>query len=94
MFGDSLVYNEYLFGINVGTTAINKSYQGRGIAKNLYSFLDDLAVESNVDVVLRSTWSLNERQLKLYERFQYIEIERVHNARGEGNDLLKFCKWF
>lgn len=94
LFGDSLVYNQYLFGINVGTTTIRKSFQSKGIAKLLYSFLDNLAVESKVNVVLRSTWSLNVRQLKLYERFGYTEIERIHNARGEGNDLLKFCKWF
>lgn len=91
---DSLVYNENLYAINVGTSAIALEHQGKGIAKLLYNHLEELAVKFGVDVVVRSTWSLNIKQLKLYERFGYKEIARSHNERGEGNDLVKFCKWF
>lgn len=92
--GDSELNGEILFGINVGTTVIDKDNQGRGVAKLLYTKLDELALEFKVDVVLRSTWSLNLRQLKLYDTFGYTEVGREVNARGEGNDLLKYCKWF
>lgn len=94
LVGDSIVYGELLYGINVGTSIVDNEFQGKGIGKLLYNRLDELAKEFGVDVVLRSTWSLNSRQLSLYNKYGYSEIERIHNARGEGNDLLKFCKYF
>lgn len=92
--GVSLVHNEDLRALNVGTSAIHKDLQGKGVAKMLYSFLDNLAIEFNVDVVVRRTWSTNIRQLKLYDKFGYEEIERIPNLRGEGIDSVRFCKWF
>lgn len=92
--GDVEVQNQNLYAINVGTSAIDKDHHGQGVAKALYAFLDDLAINSNVDAVLRSTWSQNGKQLRLYERFGYKEIERIKNFRGENNDLIKFCKFF
>lgn len=92
--GEDLVCNQNVYSIGVGTSAVYKEYQGKGIAKMLYEFLDNLAMENNVDVVTRRTWSLNERQLKLYEKFGYKEFERIPNLRGEGIDGVYFCKWF
>lgn len=83
-----------LTSINVGTSAIRKDFQGKGIAKLLYSYLDNLAILLDVDMVVRSTWSSNFRQLALYERFGYVEIARLENSRGEGIHSLKFCKMF
>lgn len=87
-------FNRPVSSINIGTSAIHKELQGSGIAKLLYTFLDDLADDMDVDVVVRNTWSTNARQLKLYCRFGYEEIERIPNFRGEGIDSVKFCKWF
>lgn len=90
----SLVYGELLKTIAIGTSAIQKEFQGKGIAKLLYSFVDELAIQLDVDVVTRRTWSSNIRQLNLYERFGYKQVECVLNFRGEGIHALYFCKWF
>lgn len=94
MIGDTIINNNPIKIINVGTSAISKDLHGNGIAKMLYSFLDELALKMEIDVIFRKTWSLNVKQLKLYEKFGYKEIERQVNARGQNNDLVYFCKWF
>lgn len=80
--------------LSIGTSAIHKELQGQGIAKLLYSYLDNLAILKEVDMVVRHTWSSNLRQLTLYKKFGYVEIECLENVRGEGIHSLKFCKWF
>lgn len=93
MIGDTIINNNPIKFINVGTSAISKDFHGNGIAKMLYSFLDEFALKMKIDVIFRKTWSLNVKQLKLYEKFGYKEIERQVNARGQNNDLVHFCKW-
>lgn len=91
---DSSIGETYHYCINVGTSAVHLDFQGYGIAKMLYKELDELAIILNVDAVLRSTWTMNAKQIKLYESFGYREIGRLENSRGEGNHLVKYCKWF
>lgn len=91
---DSSIGETYHYCINVGTSAVHLDFQGYGIAKMLYKELDELAMLLDVDAVLRSTWTMNSKQIKLYESFGYREIERLENSRGEGNHLVKYCKWF
>lgn len=93
MIGETIINNNPIKFINVGTSAISKAFHGNGIAKMLYSFLDEFALKMKIDVIFRKTWSLNVKQLKLYEKFGYKEIERQVNARGQDNDLVRFCKW-
>lgn len=80
--------------LNVGMSAVHKDLHGKGVAKLLYTFLDELATVYNVDMISRKTWSTNLRQLMLYEKFGYIETERIKDFRGKGIDSISFCKLF
>lgn len=83
-----------LYTIAIGTSVVNPHYQNMGVGKALYSKVEELPVLCGAEAVTRSTWSKNLRQLNLYSKFGYIEYERDPNARGIGNDLVKFYKIF
>lgn len=78
--------------LNIGTSAVSKSFHGQGVAKMLYGFIDELAFKLKVGAVYKRTWALNTRQLRLYEKFGYSEVSREINGRGVGNDSITFCK--
>lgn len=92
--GDYVYKGESKRSINVGMSAVHKKVHGQGVAKLLYSLLDSLVETLDVEIITRKTWSTNERQLKLYEKFGYTETERRKNLRGEGIDSITFCKLF
>lgn len=83
-----------LYTISIGTSVIDPRFQGKGIAKRLYSTVEEIAVKANAQAVTRATWSLNCTQLNLYNKFGYSEYERIKDGRGPGNDLIKFYKLF
>lgn len=92
--GEFLYKGKLMDSLNVGMSAVHKKHHGRGIAKLLYTFLDSLVHDFGAEIVVRKTWSTNYKQLRLYEKFGYIEADRVKNLRGEGIDSISFCKIF
>lgn len=80
--------------LEIGTTSIHPKYQNRGIGKALYTRIDEDAENYyKVEAITRVTWSTNERQIYLYEKYNYKPyLIRLDHFGIEGVNSVSFYK--
>lgn len=80
--------------LEIGTTSILPTYQNRGIGTALYARIDEDAEHLyKVEAIIRVTWSTNERQIHLYEKYDYKPyLIRLDHFGIEGVDSVTFFK--
>lgn len=80
--------------LEIGTTSILPDYQNKGIGTALYARIDEDAEHHyKVDAIIRVTWSTNERQIHLYEKYMYKPyLIRLDHFGIEGVDSITFYK--
>lgn len=98
-FNNHCLSQQYIKGfeyavLEIGTTSILPSYQNRGIGTALYARIDDDAEHLyGVDAIVRVTWSTNERQIHLYEKYEYQPyLIKLDHFGVAGVDSLSFYK--
>ena len=67
---------------------VHPEYQGKGVAKKMLNFIEDLAAENNYSCIRLDAYSGNERAIRLYENFGYKKAGQVH---FQWRDLPFYC---
>lgn len=80
--------------LEIGTTSISPDCQNKGIGTALYARIDEDAEHFyKVEAIIRVTWSTNERQIHLYEKYMYKPyLIRLDHFGIEGVDSITFYK--
>lgn len=74
-------------------TCINPDYRGKGVGNALYRFFDsNLLTIVGCPIIMRRTWSTNEKQKHLYKKFGYELTKTIPNHRSEGVHSLYYSK--
>lgn len=58
--------------------SVHPEHQGKGIAKKILSFIEDVAVKNGYSCIRLDAYSGNSAALKLYERFGYKKMGQVY----------------
>lgn len=83
----------YEKSIHIDTTCVHPEYRSNGIAQVLYKYMEsEITKELNTKVITRETWSLNKKQLHLYNKLGYSVLSVEKDARGKGIDSLLYGK--
>ncbi len=84
---------EYVPCNYVTTTCIQREYRQLGLAKLLNNFLENkLPKELVLPYITRRTWSTNESQIHLFEKFNFNIVKWLGDHRGEGIHTIYFAK--
>ena len=74
--------------IYISTLFLHPESRGRGVTKQLYSYLFfDLYKDRNI---FTRTWSTNLAHIKILDFFGFELFHRIENDRGEGIDTVYF----
>ncbi|MBQ7897105.1 MAG: GNAT family N-acetyltransferase [Clostridia bacterium] len=74
--------------IYISTLFLHPDSRGRGVTKELYSYLFfDLYKNSNI---FTRTWSANVAHIKILDFFGFELFHRIENDRGDGIDTVYF----
>ncbi len=84
------VQGEYTPVCYITTIGVTRGARGRGIAIELYKFVEELARSNQSTGVATRTWSTNISHINILSRRGYREIECLENDRGSGIDTLYF----
>lgn len=77
----------------ITTTLVHPEYRGLGVGNSLNEAMANI-IPTLAYCGVRSTWSTNERQLHIYQKYGYREYCRVPNERAEGIDTVYFFNPF
>jgi Acetyltransferases len=58
--------------------SVHPEYQGKGIAKKILRFIEELAIKNDYSCIRLDAYSGNETALKLYENFGYRKVGQVY----------------
>ena len=68
--------------------SVHPQSQGKGIAKKILSFIEEVATKNNYSCIRLDAYSGNETALKLYKNFGYREVGQVYFP---WRDLPFYC---
>lgn len=98
-FNNHLLVQKWIKGtryavLQIGTTSISPDYQNKGIGTALYARIDEDAEHFyKVEAIIRVTWSTNERQKHLYEKYAYKPyLIRLDHFGIVGVDSITYYK--
>lgn len=63
--------------------AVHPTYQGKGMAKKLMTFIESIVGENNYTCIRLDAYSGNEKALKLYENLGYKKVGQVYFPKRE-----------
>jgi len=76
--------------IYLSTLILNPEARGRGITKQMYGHLfNDLYADRHI---FTRTWSTNVPHIKILGYYNFAELARIPNHRGEGIDTVYYAK--
>ncbi|MEG0823479.1 MAG: ribosomal protein S18-alanine N-acetyltransferase [Erysipelotrichaceae bacterium] len=70
----------------ITTLAIDKEYQGNGYAKQLLNKLVEVANQAMCETIMLEVRVSNNRAIKLYKNFDFIEMSRRKNYYTDNNE--------
>lgn len=76
--------------IYISTVLVQSYARGKGVTKKAYDYLfNNLFPERSI---YTRTWSTNTAHIKILSAFDFAEIKRIFNDRGEGIDTVYFAR--
>jgi ribosomal protein S18 acetylase RimI-like enzyme len=86
----SLITEKDMPNIYVCTLIVNPKARGRGLTYRMY---DHLFNEKYADRnIFTRTWSTNTAHISILKKYNFREIHRIENDRGEGIDTVYFSR--
>ena len=73
----------------ISTICTRKEYRRRGLASQLYAFVEN---ELRPRLITIRTWSTNDSQLSLLKNRGYRLVEQIKDGRGQGIDTVYYAK--
>lgn len=84
----SVITDENLPNIYISTILIHPNARGKGITTGIYKFFIS-SYCSDLNIFTR-TWSTNFAHIGILKKFNFTEMHRIPNDRGEGIDTVYF----
>ena len=87
-YTSEIIFSSELPNIYISTLVLSRQSRGRGITKELYSYLfNTLFPESSI---FTRTWSTNIAHTRILSYFGFSELLRIENDRGDGIDTVYY----